>query len=296
MLGRVKRLLRIVLPLVLLVALVLVAMRLMRPPRTSARVELFQGVVYTRQARSIPRPLMIHVVEVDMTAPGVGFLVTPGDDASSLELSARTTSAFLKEFGVQVAINGSFSRPFRAGVFLWDYYPHTGDPVDVLGLAISNGDVYSDAHEDRSVLCISAGQVQIRASDCPMGTSQALPGGRILVEGGRSVARDATGKLHPRTAVGVDDRSETMWLIVVDGRQPNYSEGVTLAELADIAVELGAQMALNLDGGGSSTLVIATGRGTRTLNAPIHTRIPMRQRPVANHLGVCALPVESRTD
>lgn len=292
----VKRLLKIILPLVLLIALVPVAMRLMRPPRTSAQVSMFQGVVYTRQARSTPRPLMIHVVEVDLAAPGVDFLITPGDDTSSLELPARTTSAFLKDFRVQVAINGSFSRPFRAGVFLWDYYPHGGDPVDVLGLAISNGDVYSDAQEGRPVLCVSAGQAQIRASDCPSGTSQALAGGPILVEGGRSVVHDATCKLHPRTAVGVDAQGKTIWLIIVDGRQPHYSEGVTLAELADIAVELGAQMALNLDGGGSSTLVMAADRGTSTLNAPIHTRIPMRQRPVANHLGVYALPVESRPD
>jgi exopolysaccharide biosynthesis protein len=257
---------------------------------------MFQGVVYTRQARSTPRPLMIHIVEVDLAAPGVDFLVTPGDDTSSLELPARTTSAFLKEFEVQVAINGSFSRPFRAGVFLWDYYPHSGDPVDVLGLAISNGDVYSDAQEGRPVLCVSAGQAQIRASDCPTGTFQALAGERLLVKGGRSIARDVTGKLHPRTAVGVDAQGTMIWLIVVDGRQPNYSEGVTLVELAEIAVGLGAQMALNLDGGGSSTLVTAAGRGTRTLNAPIHTRIPTRQRPVANHLGVYALPVESRAD
>jgi hypothetical protein len=34
----------------------------------------------------------------------------------------------------------------------------------------------------------------------------------------------------------------------------------------------------------------------KALNAPIHTRIPMRQRPVANHLGVYALPVESGVD
>jgi hypothetical protein len=156
----------------------------MRPPRENSRVELFQGIVYTRQARSTPRPLMLHIVEVDLTAPGVGFLVTPGDDTSSLELSARTTSAFLREFDVQIAINGSFSQPFRAGTFLWDCYPHGGDPVDVLGLAVSNGDAYSDAEENRPVLCISAGQAQIRASNCPTGTSQALAGGPILVRGG----------------------------------------------------------------------------------------------------------------
>jgi exopolysaccharide biosynthesis protein len=90
----------------------------------------------------------------------------------------------------------------------------------------------------------------------------------------------------------VDEEGKTLWLIVVDGRQRGYSEGVTLEELASIAVELRADRALNLDGGGSSTLVIADGGGTRMLNSPIHTRVPTRQRPVANHLGVYAQAIE----
>jgi len=43
----------------------------------------------------------------------------------------------------------------------------------------------------------------------------------------------------------------------VDGRQPFYSEGITLDELAHLMISLGAQYAMNLDGGGSSTMVVA---------------------------------------
>ena len=76
-------------------------------------------------------------------------------------------------------------------------------------------------------------------------------------------------------------------LMIVDGRQPNYSEGITLSELAELMREFGAYHALNLDGGGSSTLVVAGVDGQpRVLNSPIHTRIPGRERPVATHLGV----------
>ena len=95
-------------------------------------------------------------------------------------------------------------------------------------------------------------------------------------------------RLHPRTAVGSAGDGSTLWLVVVDGRQPNYSEGVTLSELADIFLELGAYRALNLDGGGSSTMVMQGLLGPELLNAPIHTNIAMRQRPVANHLGIFA--------
>jgi hypothetical protein len=65
-----------------------------------------------------------------------------------------------------------------------------------------------------------------------------------------------------------------------------------LAVLAEIALALGADTALNLDGGGSTTLVMAGESGPQLLNAPIHTRIHMRERPVGNHLGVYALPAD----
>lgn len=288
---RAKRILIVLVLLALVASLPFVVIHLLRPPRTDRTIELFRGVSYVRQARSTPRPLMIHVVEINLRTPGIGLLVTPGDSSKGLEVTARTTFEFLAEFDLQVAINGSFSVPFRAGSFLWDYYPHSGEPVDVMGLAISNGELYSD-YDEWPVICITVGRAEINQSGCPEGTLQALAGSQILVDNGESVVEQGVGGLHPRTAVAVDAEGETLWLIVVDGRQRGYSEGVTLEELAGIAIELGADLALNLDGGGSSTLVIADGSGTRVLNSPIHTRIPTRQRPVANHLGVYAQPIE----
>ena len=59
---------------------------------------------------------------------------------------------------------------------------------------------------------------------------------------------------HPRTAAGV--RSDgTLLLVVVDGRQP-VSRGVDLEQLASLMVAIGAEEALNLDGGGSSSLIV----------------------------------------
>lgn len=288
---RAKHLLIVLVVLVLVTFLPFVVVRLLRPPRTDYTTEPFQGISYERQARSTPRPVMIHVVEIDLRTPGIGFLVTPGDSSRGLEVMARTTSEFVEEFSLQIAINGSFSVPFRAGSFLWDYYPHSGEPVDVMGLAISNGEMYSD-YDGWPAICITAERAEIGQAGCSEGTLQGLAGSEILVENGKSVAQPGAGGLHPRTAVAVDVEGETLWLIVVDGRQRGYSEGVTLGELAGIAAELGADRALNLDGGGSSTLVIADGGGTRALNSPIHTRVPTRQRPVASHLGVYAQTID----
>jgi exopolysaccharide biosynthesis protein len=56
-------------------------------------------------------------------------------------------------------------------------------------------------------------------------------------------------------------------------------------ELAQLMVELGVDTAINLDSGGSTTLVVDTGKGATVLNAPIHAKVPMNERPVANELG-----------
>jgi hypothetical protein len=61
-----------------------------------------------------------------------------------------------------------------------------------------------------------------------------------------------------------------------------------MAELAAIAIELGATTALNLDGGGSVTLAIGDHNRPRTLNSPIQSKIPTWERPIANHLGFFA--------
>jgi hypothetical protein len=266
-----------------------------RPLRTNEERVLFQGVRYTRQARAVPRPLMIHLVTVDLTAPGIRLLATPGEATGGMELPARTTSEFISAFGLQLAINGSFFEPFHAGAF-WDYYPHSGDPVNIKGLGISNGVRYSASEDRHAVLCVLSGpRVEIQSLECPAATEQAVPGDVVLVEQGRAAALPGEAyytQLHPRTAVAIDEGGETLWLMLVDGRQRGYSEGMTNAEMAGLALELGAFQALNLDGGGSTTLVVAEGGRARTLNAPIHTGVPMRQRPVANHLGIYALPDE----
>ncbi|MDA0634492.1 phosphodiester glycosidase family protein [Nonomuraea sp. MCN248] len=81
----------------------------------------------------------------------------------------------------------------------------------------------------------------------------AVGGNWVLVKDGR--AQHSTDQsAHPRTAVGFSADGKKMILLTVDGRQAD-SRGVTLDELAAMMVELGAADALNLDGGGSSTML-----------------------------------------
>ncbi len=261
-----------------------------RPPRQAFSKELFQGITYQQSTRNTPRSLVIHMLEIDLMVPGIDFLVTPGDDSVDMDLRARTTTEFANEFGVQLAINGSFFQPFHADL-PWDYYPRVGDPVDIKGFAMSDRRVYSEDFLDWPLLCLSAERVQIWHEACDSQYSQGLAGNHMLLQAGVIVAPEDEA-LHPRTAVATNSSGSKLWLIVVDGRQSRYSEGVTLWELAEIALEAGADFALNLDGGGSSTMVLRSNDGTNILNAPFHTNIPMRERPVGNHLGIFALPLE----
>ncbi|MGH2752415.1 MAG: phosphodiester glycosidase family protein [Actinomycetota bacterium] len=65
------------------------------------------------------------------------------------------------------------------------------------------------------------------------------------------------GGRHPRTAVAYNSKNHKLFLVTVDGRQPGYSVGMTLAGLTHfLRSRLGATDALNLDGGGSTTMVV----------------------------------------
>ena len=83
---------------------------------------------------------------------------------------------------------------------------------------------------------------------------------------------------EPRTALGYN--ADTLFLIVVDGRQPKYSTGLTLYELASILIELGATEAINLDGGSSSTFVVN--------DAVINKPSGQREREVLNAVFITA--------
>src|SRR5690606_3591074 len=69
-------------------------------------------------------------------------------------------------------------------------------------------------------------------------------------------AESHSGRRHNRSAAGFSRDSTRIWLVAVDGRQPEFSRGATMAELAQIMRDLGAWNAVNLDGGGSTTLVV----------------------------------------
>ena len=257
-----------------------------RPQPPSMTENLFEGVTYTREVRDSPRPMVIHILTVNLGEEGVEVLVTPGDPEADMPLKARTTSQFLREFDLQVAINGDGFTPWYDYSFL-NYYPHSGDPVDVIGFAASQGRAYSIDTDNEPTLFISNRK---RASlHKAIGKMEsAISGNELLIDKG-VVRPEPGGDIQPRTAVGISKNSKNLILVVVDGRQAGYSQGATLEELAWILKEYEAYQGINLDGGGSSTLVVEGAFGRpQVLNTPINQGLPGRQRPVGNHLGIYA--------
>jgi hypothetical protein len=271
-----------------------------RPPQQPLTKALFEGVNYQRIVRTTPRPMMVHVVTLDLNQSGVKPFITPSNPAVQPDhTQARTASHFVNEFGLQLAVNGSFFYKFREET-PWDYYPHAGDRVSAIGTTISNTKPYSTIKEKYPTICFLAQhRAEIVAEGtCPVGTKQAIAGNEIFLSHGQVTqqptqwSRDWT-KPYPRTAIGLDRFRSKVWLIVIDGKQPLYSEGATVPELGAIATSLGIDTALNLDGGGSVTLAIATPNGPMLLNSPIQTKIPVTERPIANHLGFYANPLRA---
>jgi len=76
---------------------------------------------------------------------------------------------------------------------------------------------------------------------------------------------------HPRTVIGTT-RGSAVWLVTVDGRNPSVSLGMTFAELTNLARKLNLVYALNLDGGGSTTMVV---KG-KVVNSPSDPAGPRR--------------------
>lgn len=113
----------------------------------------------------------------------------------------------------------------------------------------------------------------------------AVSGGAMLVENGKipeKFASNISGS-HPRTAIGLSKDAEILYLITVDGRQVS-SIGMTQTELADFLIEKDIYNALNLDGGGSTTMVARKlGYGSiSTINSPSGGTLRM----VTNAIGV----------
>jgi hypothetical protein len=221
-------------------------------------------------------PWTAHVIKLDLTNAEIGVYATPPDQAG------ETTSAFSKALKAQVAINGdSFA---AAG-----YVP--------LGLAMGGSTPWTNTSDDsvtavlhfqrlgeRTSATIAPPEAITTFANLPAGVEGVISGRPLLVRAGAATAQfDCTDPVAipceraPRTAVALAADGNTMWLVVVDG-YATASLGMLDSELASFLVARGADKAIALDPGSSSTMVV-----DGTLASAPSDGV---ERTVANHLAV----------
>ncbi len=224
----------------------------------------FGGV---RWVHSVSSEQNIQLLIVDLCAPGVSLRATAESERG------RRVSSFGALVRAQAAVNGDF---FGSG-FATD------------GIAMSGGVAWGGAdHGYVGPVTIGSHGVMLVPHELVAGPEpwarEIVSGHPTLVSGG--VIRDNSGDTglctarHPRTAVGLSADRRTLILAVVDGRAPGRL-GMTCNELGNLMAFLGAADAVNLDGGGSSTMWIA---GAGVVNRPSDGT----ERTVGNHLALFA--------
>ena len=165
------------------------------------------------------------------------------------------------------------------------------DGVLVLSISTSlltNAAVASQA-VDGAIVKLSTATIPVLA-----GVKMAISGGYVLLRDGRkqeiqTPQSDAykyrsVNERHPRAAIGAS--REHIFLVEVDGRQPELSMGMTLGELGDYMQKLGCELALSLDGGASATFWYQE----KVLNSPCNGS----NRPIANGIVVVARPAAKK--
>lgn len=190
----------------------------------------------------------------DVTLTDATQLRSAFADDSFGENITQTTSAIAEANDALFAING-------------DYYGFRDT-----GIEIRNGVVYRDSPAREGLAFWLDGSVTVYDETTTSaqelldsGVWNTVSFGPALVEDGAvvdgiegvevdtNIGNHSIQGEQPRTAIGVIDDNHLVF-VVVDGRSPGHSKGVTMTELAQIMIDLGATTAYNLDGGGSSTM------------------------------------------
>ena len=231
---------------------------------------VFDGVTMITRTTSAPSNV-IHILEIDMTTPGVSL----GSTTSSAR--EQRTSSFATAAGAAAAINGdlfSYATYATSGLAAGGHakWADTSDDTSSANIAFSDGPRV-EIHNAAETLTFDAAWMKGVVSGHPQ-----------LVKAGVKLATNPSSPAcptrNPRTAVGLSQDGKTVFMVVVDGRT-TASVGMTCTELATLMLGLGAYQAINLDGGGSTTMYL---KGTGVVNHPSDGT----ERIVGNHLAVYA--------
>lgn len=263
-------------------------------PDSARSVDLHPGVVY-RYLWSPRGPWAVHTVQASVSGRcDLSFEVLRAEGREDGGGGRQTVSAMAagSEHPVLAAINADFFTP--------DGHAVGAEVIDGRVTAVADRPTFAWKPEEEPWLGMArqiegglrlGWVVPLQSGD---GGTEAVGGFPDLIDRGRRIgdlevgARPsfAAGR-HPRSAVGYDSSSGEIWFVLVDGRQPPHSAGMTLPELAELFEAIGTDEALNLDGGGSSALVLD--------GAPINRPSDATgERAVVNALALITSPERCR--
>jgi exopolysaccharide biosynthesis protein len=255
------------------------------------------SITYEHEQRKGPPPMHLHVVRIDLTDPAVHVVVRRAgedpDGEGEWETTLLRTSQIAERDHLDVAVNGDFFHSKDVLVTPIRKVPYyVGNWAWVCGPAMSDGKLWSTRPAPASLLVDDQGRVTIGrlGGPPPVNIRQIVSGMSLVVERGQNTG--AVDPPAPHTVAGIDKEGKTLTLLVVDGRRPEYSAGMTLRELGEEMLRLGCWSAIQLDGGGSTTLVMYDPDNDRynVINRPSDGHdlpLPISvERAVANVLGV----------
>ena len=235
---------------------------------------------FTGEEKIFDAEEFVNVLVVDQKKAKRRFALT------ALEGKLRRTSQAALDSGAIVAINGSFynTRPPYNSVC---YLKINGEVIFERSGKMGDRDGGAVLIDDRGRVSVEQGDpddpqwVSTRTEPSIIGS------GPMMLQDGQRIDT-GTGAFvtlrHPRTAIGTSGNK--VYLVTVDGRSKGNSLGVNLNELANILKWLGAENALNLDGGGSTTMYIEGQPENGIVNRPCDNQKFDRQgeRRVSNSL------------
>ncbi len=225
-----------------------------------------RGTLLRRIERTEPRLMKICMMRIDLTQPGLTFTATPRDadwgkpmpDYPALTIATdrvKTRDFMLAERAAgKNMIVAANSAPWEPWVRPFNH--RYGNP---LGIMILDGELITDRKPTGAEFVVwKNGKIDITDTIAPEDYSKvkvAAGGFALIMLKGEILPGGGYEKpLMPRIAYGLSRDRKYMYIITVDGRQPEWSLGATGRELAEMLKEAGAYDAINMDGGGSATL------------------------------------------
>lgn len=224
----------------------------------SGWTKYYEGMEYATGYTTSPRLMRAWAARISLRNPDVHTHVTPGNGGAPYETALQTTPDFRAQFDCQVAVNCSF---FNASLS-----PNT----DIWGLALAGGAVVSApdyAAPFNSQLNFTVNKIVslVVSNSYPANGYDSIAGSEILLSNGTNVGW--VDALNPLTGYGISQDGKYLIMVIVDGRQPGWSEGCNPAELAQWMLDFGAWNGVKMDGGGSTTMTWAN---MGTVNRPCY--------------------------